>query len=196
MSKHASVRHGSSERAGNCTCLLRGADAIAQFTAIAPPKFPGPYRIRARLCIFASTRLKWQRRVRIRHTQPARLCFCDSRLPISRPSLPAAPPLKMRGSRRAANVNEPKRGLRKSATYVLAARQFLRKAFKKGGTFLEKALQELKPEYCFSPLSHHIAAEEFEHGLFSSDCLVVGEDSSDDHIATVVEGKRQHRFRR
>jgi hypothetical protein len=113
MSKHPSVRLGSSERAGNCTCLLRDANAIAQFTAIATPKFPGPYRIRARLCIFASTRLKWQRRVRIRHTQPARLCFCDSRLPISRPSLPAAPPLKMRGSRRATNVNEPKRSLRK-----------------------------------------------------------------------------------
>src|SRR5260370_37523472 len=28
-----------------------------------------PYRIRSRLCQFASTRLKWQRRVRIRYAQ-------------------------------------------------------------------------------------------------------------------------------
>lgn len=47
--------------------------------------------------------------------QPARLRSCYSRPPISRPSLPAAPPLKMRGSRRAANVNEPKPVCEKSA---------------------------------------------------------------------------------
>ena len=32
--------------------------------------------------------------------------------------------------------------------------------------------------------------------LFLRDRLIAGDDSGDDHIATVVEGERQHRFRR
>jgi hypothetical protein len=63
---------------------------------------------RNRVVVFRRRRSHWG-------TQPARLWFCASRLPISRPSLPAAPPLKMRGSRRATNGNEPKRSLRRSA---------------------------------------------------------------------------------
>src|SRR6266849_2649011 len=54
----------------------------------------------------------------------------------------------------------------------------------------------LKPEYHFSPAPHQVAVEEFEHGLFLCDWLIAGDDSGDDHIATVVEGERQHRFRR
>src|SRR5438034_1422806 len=54
----------------------------------------------------------------------------------------------------------------------------------------------LKSEHRFSPAPHQIAVEEFEHGLFLRDRLIAGDDSGDDHIATVVEGERQHRFRR
>src|SRR3982074_3250005 len=54
----------------------------------------------------------------------------------------------------------------------------------------------LESERGFGPVQHQIAVEEFEHGLFLRDRLIAGDDSGDDHIATVVEGERQHRFRR
>ena len=54
----------------------------------------------------------------------------------------------------------------------------------------------LKPEHRFDPFQHQIAVEEFEHGLFLRDRITAGDDGGDDHIATVVEGDRQHRFRR
>src|SRR5215471_12924371 len=54
----------------------------------------------------------------------------------------------------------------------------------------------LAPEYRFSPAQYQIAIEEFEHGLFLRDRLIAGDDGGDDHIATVIEGERQHRFRR
>jgi hypothetical protein len=55
---------------------------------------------------------------------------------------------------------------------------------------------ELKPKYRFGPAKHQFAVEKFEHGLLFRDRLVTGEDSGDDHVATVVESDRQHRFHR
>src|SRR5215510_61373 len=53
-----------------------------------------------------------------------------------------------------------------------------------------------KPEHHFGPVQHQIAVEEFEHGLLLRDRIIAGDDGGDDHVATVVEGERQHRFRR
>jgi hypothetical protein len=53
-----------------------------------------------------------------------------------------------------------------------------------------------KAEHLFDPVQHQIAIEEFVHGLFLRDRITAGGDCSDGHIATAIEGERQHRFRR
>src|SRR5262249_35522439 len=53
----------------------------------------------------------------------------------------------------------------------------------------------LEHEYRLSPVPHQIAVEEFEHDPFLRGRVSAGDDSGDDHVATVVESERQHRFR-
>src|SRR5690349_22943451 len=55
--------------------------------------------------------------------------------------------------------------------------------------------QSLKPEHHFGPVQDHIAVEELEHRLLLRNRVMAGDDRGDDHIATLVEGERQHRFR-
>src|ERR1700722_6760769 len=54
----------------------------------------------------------------------------------------------------------------------------------------------LKPKPLFDPVHHQIPVEEFEYGLFLDGGVTVGDYRGDGHVATAIEGYRQHGFRR